>query len=71
MFFDACLEAVLWFADFRGLATVPDTRGLFGVPGCSGQDAAIVRRVDAEGVNLSFVGWTRLVLWVCPEAAQG
>lgn len=64
MFFDACLDAVLWFADYRGMRLAQDLRGVFGVPGGHGQDAAIVRRADVETANLAFVGWVRLDFWL-------
>ncbi|EFL53031.1 P4 alpha zinc-binding domain protein [Solidesulfovibrio fructosivorans JJ]] len=69
MFFGACLEAVLWFADYRGMRSVEGMRGVFGRSDGNGQVAAIVRRADPETANLSFAGWARLDFWRCPEAA--
>ena len=69
LFFGPCLEAVLWFADYRGCRTVADMRGVFGRADQDGQCAAIVRRAGADTVNLTFAGWTSLDFWRCPEAA--
>lgn len=70
MFFGACLEAVLWFADYRGMRAVENCgRDVFGRSEGNGQVAAIVRRADPETTNLSFAGWARLDFWRCPEAA--
>ncbi len=63
LFFGACLEAVLWFANYREMVEVEDLRGVFGAPERSGQGAAIVRRTDPEAVNLAFAGWARLDFW--------
>ncbi|UJX43234.1 zinc-binding protein [Desulfovibrio sp. JY] len=69
LFFDCCLEAVLWFADYRGMRSVKSLRDVFGRSEGNGQVAAIVRRADPETTNLSFAGWARLDFWRCPEAA--